>query len=183
MRRCGLLPDSAAAVPASSMAESTTLPIAGQSSPAPPSPPPPPSSPVFVEFGAGRGMLSLAVRSAAPSAAVLLVDRASSRNKADHALRKVRARMVCATDPRDQLTVVPTPGVAPRRTTPHPRPLPACGLTSATSRCHKLRCWRAQVRRGGLCLWWPSLCLPVLCTWCGPAAPLAAGVTTDARSA
>jgi tRNA:m4X modification enzyme len=44
--------------------------------------------PVFVEFGAGRGMLSLAIREAVPSAPLLLVERGSVRNKADNQLRK-----------------------------------------------------------------------------------------------
>jgi tRNA:m4X modification enzyme len=46
------------------------------------------SQPVFVEFGAGRGMLSLAIREAVPSAPLLLVERGSVRNKADNQLRK-----------------------------------------------------------------------------------------------
>ena len=44
--------------------------------------------PVFIEFGAGRGMLSLAIREAVPLAPVLLVERGSVRNKADNQLRK-----------------------------------------------------------------------------------------------
>ena len=46
------------------------------------------SAPVFVEFGAGRGMLSLAIREAVPMAPLLLVERGSVRNKADNQLRK-----------------------------------------------------------------------------------------------
>ena len=44
--------------------------------------------PVFIEFGAGRGMLSLAIREAVPLAPLLLVERGSVRNKADNQLRK-----------------------------------------------------------------------------------------------
>ena len=45
----------------------------------------------FVEFGAGRGMLSLAVREALPTAPLLLVERGVVRNKADRDLRKSAA--------------------------------------------------------------------------------------------
>ena len=42
---------------------------------------------VFVEFGAGRGMLSSAIDVALPGAHVLLVERSGVRNKADRSLR------------------------------------------------------------------------------------------------
>ena len=42
---------------------------------------------VFVEFGAGRGMLSSAIDVALPGANVLLVERDGVRNKADRSLR------------------------------------------------------------------------------------------------
>lgn len=44
--------------------------------------------PVFVELGAGRGMLALALTRVLPGARVVLLDRASVRGKADTALRR-----------------------------------------------------------------------------------------------
>ena len=42
----------------------------------------------FIEYGAGRGMLALAIRRAQPSANIVLVERMSTRGKADRVLRE-----------------------------------------------------------------------------------------------
>ncbi|KAK9845821.1 hypothetical protein WJX81_003282 [Elliptochloris bilobata] len=46
----------------------------------------------YVEFGAGKGYLGLAVREAAPGAALVLIDRGTFTLPADRVLRKMKAR-------------------------------------------------------------------------------------------